>query len=75
MVVVTCPSLAHECMKIVFTHHTYVCQAWGVICAMEGALHHRKPGDTLAGKIVAVQGLGNVATPMITRLFEKGVKV
>nr|WP_255216663.1 Glu/Leu/Phe/Val dehydrogenase dimerization domain-containing protein [Pseudenhygromyxa sp. WMMC2535] len=47
--------------------------ALGVVCAMEGAIDHAKPGDTLAGKTVAMQGAGNVATYMMEALLERGV--
>lgn len=49
-----------------------VMTSWGVVSAMEGALDHLGRG-TLQGKTVAVQGLGNVATPMIAKMLEKGV--
>jgi len=39
---------------------------------MEGALDYLGRG-TLEGKKIAVQGLGNVATPMILRALERGV--
>ena len=46
--------------------------AKGVISGMEAALAFLNMGS-LAEKKVAVQGLGNVAIPMIEFLFEKGV--
>jgi glutamate dehydrogenase/leucine dehydrogenase len=46
--------------------------ATGVVTAMEAALHHLGRGD-LAGKTVAVQGLGNVATYMIGDLLARRV--
>lgn len=46
--------------------------ARGVVCAMEGALDHRS-GASLAGKTVAMQGAGNVATFMIDELLARGV--
>lgn len=46
--------------------------ARGVICAMEAALAFKKMGG-LQGKVVAVQGLGNVATPLIVALLAKRV--
>ncbi len=46
--------------------------ARGVVCSMEAALHHLGLGD-LKGKSVAVQGVGNVATPMLMLLAERGV--
>ena len=46
--------------------------ARGVVCAMEAALDHRG-GGTLAGKTVAMQGAGNVATYMIDELLARGV--
>ena len=46
--------------------------ARGVICGMEAALEFLGLG-TLAGKTVAVQGMGNVAAPLIGYLFEKNV--
>ena len=47
--------------------------ALGVVSGMEAALDFLKMG-TLAGKIVAVQGMGHVAEPLIGFLFEKDVK-
>jgi leucine dehydrogenase len=47
--------------------------ARGVISGMEAALHFLDMGS-LEGKIVAVQGMGHVATPLIQYLFEKNVK-
>jgi len=47
--------------------------ARGVICGMESALEFNQEG-ALAGKIVAVQGMGNVGGPLIRYLFEKKVK-
>lgn len=46
--------------------------AAGVVVAMEAALAHRGSG-TLAGKHVAMQGLGNVAGFMVAELFEREV--
>jgi leucine dehydrogenase len=46
--------------------------AKGVVCAMEAALDHRGMGS-LAGKIIAMQGAGNVAGYMIAELFARGV--
>lgn len=46
--------------------------ARGVVCAMEGALDHLGLG-TLAGKVVAMQGAGNVGGAMIPLLLERGV--
>ncbi len=46
--------------------------ARGVVCAMEGALDHLGLG-TLAGKKIAMQGTGNVATAMIGELLQRGV--
>jgi len=48
--------------------------AAGVCAAMEAAVDFRKPGDTLVGKTVAVQGAGNVGLPLMHNLFESGVK-
>jgi glutamate dehydrogenase/leucine dehydrogenase len=45
--------------------------ASGVIRAMEAALDYRKLGG-LEGKQIAMQGAGNVGTPMIERLFNEG---
>lgn len=45
----------------------------GVVSAMEGALDFAGKG-TLQGKVIAVQGLGNVAQAMIAKLLTKGVK-
>ncbi|MFQ5710103.1 MAG: Glu/Leu/Phe/Val dehydrogenase, partial [bacterium] len=47
--------------------------ARGVICGMEAALEFLNRGG-LAGKTVAVQGMGNVGGPLIGYLFEKRVK-
>ncbi len=47
--------------------------ARGVVCGMEAALEYLGMG-TLAGKVVAVQGMGNVGAPLIRFLFEKNVK-
>jgi glutamate dehydrogenase/leucine dehydrogenase len=47
--------------------------AIGVICAMEGALDHLGLGS-LAGKTVAMQGLGNVASFMLEELLVRGVR-
>ncbi len=47
--------------------------ARGVVCGMEAALHHTA-NETLAGKVVAVQGAGNVGGPLIDFLLEKGVE-
>lgn len=47
--------------------------ARGVIRGMEAALQHLGLG-TLAGKTVAVQGLGHVGEPLVGFLAEKGVK-
>ncbi len=46
--------------------------ARGVICAMEGALDALGRGS-LAGKVVAMQGAGNVATYMMRGLLERKV--
>jgi leucine dehydrogenase len=46
--------------------------ARGVVRGMEAALAHRGLG-TLAGKTVAVQGLGHVGEPLLGFLREKGV--
>ncbi len=47
--------------------------ARGVLSGIEAALHHLG-GQTLEGKTVAVQGMGNVGGPLIKFLFEKNVK-
>ena len=47
--------------------------ARGVICGMEAALDFTGNG-TLEGKTVAVQGMGNVGSPLIRFLFDKKVK-
>ena len=47
--------------------------ARGVVSGMEAALKFLD-GSTLQNKIVAVQGMGNVGSPLIKFLFEKGVK-
>ncbi len=46
--------------------------ARGVVSGMEAALEFAGMG-TLQGKTVAVQGMGNVGSPLIGFLFEKGV--
>lgn len=46
--------------------------ARGVICGMEAALEFLGEGE-LAGKTVAIQGMGNVGGPLIRFLFEKDV--
>ncbi|MFT3916897.1 MAG: hypothetical protein QM704_23280 [Anaeromyxobacteraceae bacterium] len=46
--------------------------ALGVVRGMEAALRHRGMG-TLAGKTVAVMGLGHVGTPLVGYLAERGV--
>lgn len=46
--------------------------AKGVLCGMEAALAYLG-NETLAGKIIAVQGLGNVGGALVQFLFEKGV--
>jgi len=46
--------------------------AVGVVCAMEAALGVVDEG-TLAGKRIAMQGAGNVATFMMSALLERGV--
>ncbi len=46
--------------------------ARGVVCAMEGALDFMGNGD-LAGKKIAMQGAGNVATCMIEELLARDV--
>ncbi|MFQ5866210.1 MAG: Glu/Leu/Phe/Val dehydrogenase [bacterium] len=47
--------------------------ARGVVCGMEAALEFIND-DTLQGKTIAVQGIGNVGGPLIRFLFEKHVK-
>ena len=46
--------------------------ALGVVLGMEAALNHLKMGS-LAGKTIAIQGMGHVAEPMIGYLFERKV--
>lgn len=46
--------------------------ARGVVCGMEAALDFCGMG-TLEGKVVAVQGMGHVGSPLIRFLFEKNV--
>jgi glutamate dehydrogenase/leucine dehydrogenase len=46
--------------------------ALGVVCAMEAALDHLGAGN-LAGKRIAMQGVGNVGSAMIADLLERGV--
>lgn len=50
-----------------------VLTALGVVVGMEAALAHRGLGS-LAGKSVALQGLGNVSRQMIAPLVERGVE-
>ena len=47
--------------------------ARGIVCAMEAALEFVEGGG-LSGKVIAVQGMGNVGGPLIRFLFEKGVR-
>lgn len=47
--------------------------ARGVVAGMKAALKFLS-GDTLKGKTIAVQGTGNVGTPLIKYLFEEKVK-
>ncbi len=47
--------------------------ARGVVAGMEAAIEFLGEGD-LEGKTIAVQGMGNVAEPLIKFLFEKKVK-
>lgn len=47
--------------------------ARGVVAGMEAALEFLNMGD-LQGKVIAVQGMGNVGGPLIKFLFEKKVK-
>lgn len=47
--------------------------AKGVVCAIEAALDHCGSG-TLANKIIAMQGAGNVAAYMIDELLARGVQ-
>lgn len=47
--------------------------ARGVIAGMQAALAYRKLG-TLADKTIVVQGIGNVGGPLLSLLFEHGVK-
>ncbi|MCG8605293.1 Glu/Leu/Phe/Val dehydrogenase family protein, partial [bacterium] len=46
--------------------------ARGVICGMEAALDFLGKGP-LENKVVAVQGMGNVGSPLIGYLFDKGI--
>ncbi|MFO7562050.1 MAG: Glu/Leu/Phe/Val dehydrogenase dimerization domain-containing protein [Enhygromyxa sp.] len=46
--------------------------ARGVVCAMEGVLDHQGEGS-LAGKTVAMQGAGNVATYMMEELLAREI--
>jgi leucine dehydrogenase len=46
--------------------------ARGVVVGMEAGLHFIEK-DGLAGKTIAIQGMGNVAEPLIEFLFEKNV--
>ncbi len=45
--------------------------ARGVVAGMEAAMEYL--GDTLEGKTIAIQGMGNVGNPLIKFLFEKNV--
>ena len=45
--------------------------ARGVVCGIEAALMHLGIGE-VSGKVIAVQGLGHVATPMIRQLLGQG---
>ena len=47
--------------------------ARGIVSGMEAALEFLNLGN-IEGKTIAVQGLGHVAVPLITFLFEKNVK-
>ncbi|MFQ6113015.1 MAG: Glu/Leu/Phe/Val dehydrogenase [bacterium] len=47
--------------------------ARGVVCGMEAALKFMSD-ETLQGKTIAVQGMGNVGGPLIRFLFQKHVK-
>ncbi len=47
--------------------------ARGVVAGMKAALNFLS-GDTLKGKTVAIQGTGNVGTPLIKYLFDEKVK-
>lgn len=47
--------------------------ARGVVSAMEAALDHLGAGD-LRGKVIAMQGVGNVGSSMISLLLERGIK-
>lgn len=46
----------------------------GVVCAMEAALHWKNPGDTIAGKSVAIQGAGHVSTAIVKTLLSLEAK-
>jgi leucine dehydrogenase len=48
--------------------------ARGTLAGMEGVLDWKKPGDTLKGKKIVVQGAGNVASFLIEELLKKGVE-
>lgn len=47
--------------------------AKGIVCGMEAALAFLDKGD-LAGKTIAIQGVGNVGSPLIGFLLQKNVK-
>src|SRR5215210_1379493 len=49
--------------------------AYGVYVGMKAAARARWGSDSLAGKTVAVQGCGNVATHLCDHLHEEGVKL
>ena len=49
--------------------------AYGVYVGMKAAAKARWGSDSLAGKTVAVQGCGNVATHLCRHLHEEGVKL
>lgn len=47
--------------------------ALGVVCGMEAALEVLDGGD-LRGRVVAVQGLGNVGEPLVRYVLERGAR-
>jgi len=47
--------------------------AMGIVCGMEAALDHAGLPGGLTGKTVALQGVGNVGSPLIGFLLEKGI--
>lgn len=49
--------------------------AWGTFRGIQAALRHQFGSETVAGKIVAIQGLGAVGSLLIQHLFWHGAKL